>query len=200
MDEFKKVPGGNARFVDLVAKDTLKVFAENDPVGLHVPFPNDIVGGPADDAETLLALLQGGLGPFELGVFGGGGQGAAHRRHQAGWPLFQNVVGGSLLQAFDGDFLADRAGKENKGCFRLAVLGDAQGLMSVKRGQAIVGDNEIKPAFIQGAGKLEAVARDRKGAMETAFPQQFRHENVVHFVVFQVKDPQLSLEKLRAHG
>jgi len=92
-------------------------------------FVGDAVGQPADAFQALrpLEMSLHACYPRALLSFG---DGAADDRRQAGGPVLQDVVGGSLPDELDRCFVADRAGHDNDGRVRAPLLRDLDGALA----------------------------------------------------------------------
>ncbi len=87
MDEIEPALGRDPGIADLMAERRLKMFAEPDPVFLHVPFPDHVVGRAGDDAEAFFHLVQRAFRPLQAGVFLGVAQRAADGGDEPAWSL-----------------------------------------------------------------------------------------------------------------
>ena len=72
--------------------------------------------------------------------------------------MFEQIIGGTRLQAFNGRLFADGAGNENERNMRVFFPHHGQRIQAGERRQVIVGNDDVKRPGIQGGHKRRAVA------------------------------------------
>ena len=94
--------------------------------------------------------------PLALSAFLGFVQGSADRRCQPSEPIFQDIVGRTVLQGFHCAFLADGAGHEEKREIGAFLLCKRQGGPAVKGWHGVVAEDQVKSALVHRGKKLIA--------------------------------------------
>ena len=109
--------------------------------------------------------------------------------------VFEEVIVGSRLEAFDGAFLAERARNQDERKRRIARANELQRFDAGESGQVVVGEHQVPAALIQrrleGLARIHALrlARDASGADRGKL--DFR----IEFVVFQHQQAQAFLHR-----
>ena len=102
-----------------------------------------------EQTEAMLALFQFRLGLSPRPSLVCFGDGPPDRRHQPRAVVLQNVIGGALLEGFDGTFFADGAGDEYERCIRAVLLDRFQGGHATEAGQRVIGQDYVRPKCFQ---------------------------------------------------
>ena len=162
--------------------------AEHD-TDLIVEFVSHTGRQPAD-ALHVLGPLEMGLQPGQPRALPGFGEGAADDRHQAGGPVFQDVVGGPLPDQLDGRLVADDPGQHDDGYVRALRTRDLEGGLAGKAGQREIGQDHVRAE----RGELLHVGRlgvhDAGGEVETLFRQETLLQFGIGRVVLQDENPE----------
>ena len=143
-----------------------------------------IVGMLKDDAEAGFTFSQRLRGPLMLSTQTLLFEGMRHRLAQTCHPVFQQIIGGALLHALDGNLFADAAGDDNERDIETALLQQLQGAQRAKLWQAVIGQNQV-----EGRIKRRNVVGFRLDAPpvggEAGSPQLMQYELGISGAIFQ---------------
>jgi hypothetical protein len=152
---------------------------------------DDQVGGVFDQqAEPGLPLAQFFIGQAQLFIGIAPllqqlalGECVAHGGAQPGKSILQQIVGRAFAHRLDGGVFADRAGDENKGCFRVSTAEQFEGKQAGKLGQVVIGEHDVGSGA-KGIEELGLGLDPNAGEFHAVRAERSEHQLRVQRVVF----------------
>ena len=185
------------RLLERAAGDAVQVFQlrlPDDPALGDDPVEHAGAAGGLGQLQSLGGLPCGVLGTPPLGPLAGFRDRPLDGRGQVLEAVLKDVVGRAELERLDRQFLAQRAGDDQKRDFRPVLARQAQRLRPVDVGKLVVGQHHVERGGAAEVGEeLGPPAGVRDVGREPRAGQPLRDQVRVEVAVFEVED-------LGAHG
>jgi hypothetical protein len=154
---------------------------------LKVKDPHGMGIALKQEAVLLFAAAQIFLGRFAPRAFACLGNGTPDGRRQAVAFLFENIIGGAGLEAFDGRLLADGAGHQDERQIGKILADELERFEAVVIGEFVIREYQVPRPFVQRLNEIRLVNDVAHVRRQLIIGKLVAHQQCIGWIVLEMQ-------------